>query len=170
MCGRSCSATTMSTSLPIADVHGTVPGDDTWSAQAQLVPVARLRWRHFLLLRWHDLCRLRHPGSLQQDAAALLSAAGPQLPVLASSALQDRALPASPTAQVQREDGSTGAFDHYTRVYTIQLHDHQFVSCCVRPMKENHLVLALLAFQVLCCGLAFYIRYGISGYFYDFVQ
>ncbi|KAG2768895.1 hypothetical protein PC129_g3762 [Phytophthora cactorum] len=38
------------------------------------------------------------------------------------------------------------------------------------PMKENHLVLALLAFQVLCCGLAFYIRYGISGYFYDFVQ
>ncbi|RMX63117.1 hypothetical protein KXD40_007149 [Peronospora effusa] len=38
------------------------------------------------------------------------------------------------------------------------------------PMKEVHLVLALLAFQVLCCGLAFFIRYGISGYFYDFVQ
>uniref|UniRef100_A0AAV1UB98 UDP-N-acetylglucosamine--dolichyl-phosphate N-acetylglucosaminephosphotransferase n=1 Tax=Peronospora matthiolae TaxID=2874970 RepID=A0AAV1UB98_9STRA len=38
------------------------------------------------------------------------------------------------------------------------------------PMKENHLVVALLAFQALCCGLAFYIRYGISGYFYDFVQ
>ncbi|CAI5741760.1 unnamed protein product [Hyaloperonospora brassicae] len=38
------------------------------------------------------------------------------------------------------------------------------------PMKEDHLVMALLAFQALCCGLAFYIRYGISGYFYDFVQ
>ncbi|CAH0474006.1 unnamed protein product [Peronospora belbahrii] len=38
------------------------------------------------------------------------------------------------------------------------------------PMKENHLVFALLAFQVLCCILAFFIRYGISGYLYDFVQ
>lgn len=38
------------------------------------------------------------------------------------------------------------------------------------PMKENRLVLALLAFQVVCCALAFYIRYGISGYFYDFVH
>ncbi|RLN48631.1 hypothetical protein BBJ28_00004714 [Nothophytophthora sp. Chile5] len=38
------------------------------------------------------------------------------------------------------------------------------------PMKENRLVLALLAFQVLCCALAFYIRYGLSGYFYDFVH
>ncbi|KAI9918300.1 hypothetical protein PsorP6_011278 [Peronosclerospora sorghi] len=38
------------------------------------------------------------------------------------------------------------------------------------PMKEKHLVLALLTFQVGCCGLAFLIRYGISGYLYDFVQ
>lgn len=38
------------------------------------------------------------------------------------------------------------------------------------PMKEYNLVLALLAFQALCCAVAFYIRYGISGYFYDFVQ
>ncbi|KAF1784463.1 Histidine phosphatase superfamily [Phytophthora cactorum] len=105
-----------------------------------------------------------------QDAAALLSAAGPQLPVLASSALQDRALPASPTAQVQREDGSTepstitpeSTRSNYTIINLFLV--------VFGPMKENHLVLALLAFQVLCCGLAFYIRYGISGYFYDFVQ
>lgn len=38
------------------------------------------------------------------------------------------------------------------------------------PMKESHLVLMLLAFQVLCCGLTFYIRYGLSSYFYDFVR
>ncbi|TYZ67988.1 hypothetical protein PybrP1_012499 [[Pythium] brassicae (nom. inval.)] len=38
------------------------------------------------------------------------------------------------------------------------------------PMKENRLVLALLAFQVLCCALAFYIRYGLSSYLYDFVH
>ncbi|KAF1784471.1 Histidine phosphatase superfamily [Phytophthora cactorum] len=105
-----------------------------------------------------------------QDAAALLSAAGPQLPVLASSALQDRALPASPTAQVQREDGSTGAFDHYTESTRSNYTIINLFLVVFGPMKENHLVLALLAFQVLCCGLAFYIRYGISGYFYDFVQ
>uniref|UniRef100_K3WNH1 UDP-N-acetylglucosamine--dolichyl-phosphate N-acetylglucosaminephosphotransferase n=1 Tax=Globisporangium ultimum (strain ATCC 200006 / CBS 805.95 / DAOM BR144) TaxID=431595 RepID=K3WNH1_GLOUD len=38
------------------------------------------------------------------------------------------------------------------------------------PMKENHLVWSLLAFQVLCCALAFYIRYELSSYFYDFVH
>lgn len=38
------------------------------------------------------------------------------------------------------------------------------------PMREKSLVMALLAFQVLCCALAFYIRYGLSSYFYDFVH
>lgn len=37
-------------------------------------------------------------------------------------------------------------------------------------MRENRLVVALLAFQALCCAAAFYVRYGISGYFYDFVE
>ena len=38
------------------------------------------------------------------------------------------------------------------------------------PMKENKLVVTLLVLQALCCALAFYIRYGVSGYFYDFVH
>ncbi len=38
------------------------------------------------------------------------------------------------------------------------------------PLREKQLVLLLLLFQVVCCGIAFYIRYGFSGYFYDFVH
>lgn len=38
------------------------------------------------------------------------------------------------------------------------------------PMKENRLVLALLTFQLLCCAGAFYVRYELASYFYDFVN
>jgi UDP-N-acetylglucosamine--dolichyl-phosphate N-acetylglucosaminephosphotransferase len=38
------------------------------------------------------------------------------------------------------------------------------------PMRENRLVQALLVFQVACCAAAFYVRYGLSSYFYDYVS
>jgi UDP-N-acetylglucosamine--dolichyl-phosphate N-acetylglucosaminephosphotransferase len=38
------------------------------------------------------------------------------------------------------------------------------------PMKEKKLVQSLIFFQIFCCFFAFYIRYGWSSVFYDFVH
>lgn len=38
------------------------------------------------------------------------------------------------------------------------------------PMHEKTLCIYLLGFQVLCCGIAFAIRYHLAAYLYDFVH
>lgn len=38
------------------------------------------------------------------------------------------------------------------------------------PTHERNLVICLLLFQAFCCVIAFYIRYGLSQYLYDFVH
>nr|CCA20633.1 UDPNacetylglucosaminedolichylphosphate Nacetylglucosaminephosphotransferase putative [Albugo laibachii Nc14] len=41
---------------------------------------------------------------------------------------------------------------------------------CFGPMHERTLVIYLLLFQAFSCAIAFYIRYGLSQYLYDFVH
>ena len=41
---------------------------------------------------------------------------------------------------------------------------------CFGPMKERHLVLLLLAFQVVCCAIAFIIRFYVAYLVYDNVN
>ena len=65
------------------------------------VPSERVRWRHILLLEWHDAIGSCYSRALRQDDDAVLCAANPQLPLLDAADLQADSLSEAQTSQVR---------------------------------------------------------------------